>query len=139
MSPIEANPLATLASGLLLGWSVAWPPGPINAEMIRRALARGFWPAYSVGLGACSGDFLWALGVALGAGARFRRHHILVDFLDRAGATGTRFAGNLGAAVRLAALVGLPPSGQGDGKQGEEKGSGFHECFIAQSGRKWER
>jgi threonine/homoserine/homoserine lactone efflux protein len=69
MSPVEANPLATVASGLLLGWSVAWPPGPINAEMIRRALARGFWPAYSVGLGACSGDFLWALGVALGAGA----------------------------------------------------------------------
>ncbi len=69
MHPAEATPLATVASGLLLGWSVAWPPGPINAEMIRRALARGFWPAYSVGLGACSGDFLWALGVALGAGA----------------------------------------------------------------------
>lgn len=65
----EPSPLATVASGLLLGWSVAWPPGPINAEMIRRALARGFWPAYALGLGACSGDFLWALGVALGAGA----------------------------------------------------------------------
>jgi threonine/homoserine/homoserine lactone efflux protein len=60
---------ATLATGALLGWSVAWPPGPINAEMIRRGLTRGFWPAYAVGLGACSGDFLWALGVALGAGA----------------------------------------------------------------------
>lgn len=69
MSPAETSPLAIVASGLLLGWSVAWPPGPINAEMIRRALARGFWPAYSVGLGACSGDFLWALAVALGAGA----------------------------------------------------------------------
>lgn len=56
-------------TGLLLGWSVAWPPGPINAEMIRRGLTRGFWPAYSVGLGACTGDFLWALAVALGAGA----------------------------------------------------------------------
>jgi threonine/homoserine/homoserine lactone efflux protein len=60
---------ATLLTGALLGWSVAWPPGPINAEMIRRGLTRGFWPAYAVGLGACSGDFLWALGVALGAGA----------------------------------------------------------------------
>ncbi|KAB2952067.1 MAG: hypothetical protein F9K18_14420, partial [Thermoanaerobaculia bacterium] len=66
---VEAPSLAaTLAAGALLGWSVAWPPGPINAEMIRRALTRGFWPAYAVGLGACSGDFLWALGVALGAG-----------------------------------------------------------------------
>ena len=58
-----------LAKGLLLGWSIAWPPGPINSEMIRRGLSRGFWPAYAVGLGACSGDFLWALAVTLGAGA----------------------------------------------------------------------
>ncbi len=55
--------------GLALGWSVAWPPGPINAEMIRRGLSRGFLPAWCVGLGACSGDFLWALAISLGAGA----------------------------------------------------------------------
>jgi len=35
--------------------------------MIRRALARGFWPAWVVGLGAVSGDFLWALAVGFGA------------------------------------------------------------------------
>ena len=67
MSVSVAFPL--IAKGLLLGWSIAWPPGPINSEMIRRALTRGFWPAYSLGLGACSGDFLWALAVTLGAGA----------------------------------------------------------------------
>jgi threonine/homoserine/homoserine lactone efflux protein len=55
--------------GLVLGWSVAWPPGPINAEIMRRGLARGFWPAYGVGLGASSGDAVWAVAVALGAGA----------------------------------------------------------------------
>lgn len=60
--------LLAIGKGLLLGWSVAWPPGPINSEMIRRGLSRGFWPAYSVSLGACSGDFLWALAVSLGAG-----------------------------------------------------------------------
>lgn len=59
--------LGFLRDGFLLGWSVAWPPGPINAEMIRRGLASGFWPAWSVGLGAVSGDFLWALAVGLGA------------------------------------------------------------------------
>ncbi len=58
-----------LIKGYLLGWSVAWPPGPINAEMIRRGLTRGFWSAWAVGLGACAGDFGWALAVALGAGA----------------------------------------------------------------------
>lgn len=65
---------ATIANGLILGWSVAWPPGPINAEMIRRALlpgaqGGGFWAAWQLGLGACTGDFIWALGVAAGAGA----------------------------------------------------------------------
>lgn len=64
----------TIVNGLILGWSVAWPPGPINAEMIRRALkprsqGGGFWAAWQLGLGACTGDFIWALGVAAGAGA----------------------------------------------------------------------
>jgi threonine/homoserine/homoserine lactone efflux protein len=67
-------PAATLLNGFVLGWSVAWPPGPINAEMMRRALlprgqGGGFWPAWQLGLGACTGDFIWALGVATGAGA----------------------------------------------------------------------
>jgi len=59
---------SVVATGLLLGWSVAWPPGPINAEIVRRGLSRGFAPAIAVGLGACTGDFAWALGIALGAG-----------------------------------------------------------------------
>ncbi len=65
---------AALINGLVLGWSVAWPPGPVNAEMIRRGLLPrsahgGFWAAWLVGLGACTGDFFWALGVSAGAGA----------------------------------------------------------------------
>ena len=66
--------MTTLINGFILGWSVAWPPGPINAEMIRRSLlphfaGGGFWAAWPLGLGACSGDFCWALGVSAGAGA----------------------------------------------------------------------
>jgi threonine/homoserine/homoserine lactone efflux protein len=65
---------STLVNGFILGWSVAWPPGPINAEMIRRSLLAhsaggGFWSAWPLGLGACTGDFCWALGVSAGAGA----------------------------------------------------------------------
>ena len=59
---------ALLLEGFLFGWSVAWPPGPINAEIIRRGLARGFGPAYAVALGASSGDAVWAVVTALGAG-----------------------------------------------------------------------
>src|SRR5215212_7429325 len=74
---------ATLLQGLLLGWSVAWPPGPVNAEMIRRGLlprenGGGFWAAWRVGLGACVGDFLWALGVSAGAGAIINRPSVRV-------------------------------------------------------------
>ena len=65
---------STLFNGFVLGWSVAWPPGPVNAEMIRRGLlprtqGGGFWEAWRIGLGACTGDFLWALTVTAGAGA----------------------------------------------------------------------
>jgi threonine/homoserine/homoserine lactone efflux protein len=67
MTPPEVA--STITAGLLLGWSVAWPPGPVNAEMIRRGLTRGFAPAVAVGFGACTADFLWALAVAGGAGA----------------------------------------------------------------------
>src|SRR5579872_5372718 len=60
-----------LGSGFLLGWSVAWPPGPINAEIARRCLARGFWAGFGLLLGACSGDAFWAVLVALGIGVVF--------------------------------------------------------------------
>lgn len=68
---VGAAVLPLVSYGFLLGWSVAWPPGPINAEIVRRGLARGFWPAYGLCLGACSGDALWALAVVLGAGVLF--------------------------------------------------------------------
>ncbi len=65
---------AILINGFVLGWSVAWPPGPVNAEMLRRSViprdqGGGFWAAWQLGLGACTGDFLWALAVMTGAGA----------------------------------------------------------------------
>jgi threonine/homoserine/homoserine lactone efflux protein len=64
--------MSLAVTGFVLGWSVAWPPGPINAEAIRRGLARRLWPAYAVVLGGCVGDALWALLVGFGAGALLR-------------------------------------------------------------------
>ena len=63
--------LPLLGAGFLLGWSVAWPPGPINAEIARRCLAGGFWAGFSLLLGACSADALWAVLVSLGVGLVF--------------------------------------------------------------------
>jgi len=63
--------LPLLATGFLLGWSVAWPPGPINAEIARRCLAGGFWAGFTLLIGACSADALWAVLVSLGVGVFF--------------------------------------------------------------------
>jgi threonine/homoserine/homoserine lactone efflux protein len=81
---------ATLINGFVLGWSVAWPPGPVNAEILRRSVVPraqggGFWAAWQLGLGACTGDFLWALAVMTGASAvlntpRVRQILALISF-----------------------------------------------------------
>ncbi len=68
---MNASLLPLLGAGYLLGWSVAWPPGPINAEIARRCLARGFWAGFGLLCGACSGDALWAVLVSLGIGVLF--------------------------------------------------------------------
>jgi len=68
---MDAPLFPLLAAGFLLGWSVAWPPGPINAESARRCLAGGFWSGFSLLLGACSGDALWAALDSLGIGFLF--------------------------------------------------------------------
>ena len=57
-----------LLTGFLLGWSVAWPPGPINADIARRASSGQLPSALALLAGAASGDAVWALGVALGVG-----------------------------------------------------------------------
>ena len=62
---------ALLATGFLLGWSVAWPPGPINAEIARRSGSGNFSSGIAVLAGASSADALWAVAVALGVGLVF--------------------------------------------------------------------
>jgi threonine/homoserine/homoserine lactone efflux protein len=75
---------ATILTGLVLGWSVAWPPGPVNAELIRRCVlprsqGGGFVPALNIALGACVCDFLWALAVFAGVGAVMNRPSVRVS------------------------------------------------------------
>ena len=63
--------VALLMTGFLLGWSVAWPPGPINAEIARRCGSGNFPGGIAVLAGASSADALWAVAVALGVGLLF--------------------------------------------------------------------
>ena len=68
---MSASLPALLATGFLLGWSVAWPPGPINAEIARRCGSGDFPGGVAVLAGASSADALWAVAVALGVGLLF--------------------------------------------------------------------
>lgn len=73
---MNSDSMTIILKGLALGWSIAWPPGPINTEMIRRGLTGSFWSAYAVGLGACCGDFLWAVGTAMGVGMIMKEDNV---------------------------------------------------------------
>lgn len=66
---IEAIPnLLIIPVGLVIGFVVAAPVGPVNVLCIQRALERGILPGIVVGLGAVFGDGLVALSAALGVG-----------------------------------------------------------------------
>jgi chemosensory pili system protein ChpE len=51
---------ALLGSALLLGLVFSATPGAVNAESLRRGIARGFRPALLVQLGSLMGDMVWA-------------------------------------------------------------------------------
>ena len=46
----------SLVAGLVCGFVVAVPIGPVNLTVIKQALRRGFLPAFLVGLGAMSAE-----------------------------------------------------------------------------------
>ena len=76
--------LSSLINGDIIGWSVAWLP-PINAGMIRRGLlpkerGGGFWSAWPIRVGACTGDFIWAFYVSVGAGVLLTRSRSAADW-----------------------------------------------------------
>ena len=54
--------------GLLLGFSVATPIGPINLLCIQRTLARGRLHGFVSGLGAATADTAYGIVAALGLG-----------------------------------------------------------------------
>jgi threonine/homoserine/homoserine lactone efflux protein len=58
--------LPFLAKGLVLGFSIAAPVGPIGVLCFRRALEQGFWPAVAGGLGTAVADAAYAAVAAFG-------------------------------------------------------------------------
>jgi threonine/homoserine/homoserine lactone efflux protein len=61
-----SDTLPFLAKGLVLGFSIAAPVGPIGVLCFRRALDQGFWPAVAGGLGTAVADATYAAVAAFG-------------------------------------------------------------------------
>jgi threonine/homoserine/homoserine lactone efflux protein len=61
-----SDTLPFLAKGLVLGFSIAAPVGPIGVLCFRRALDQGFWPAAAGGLGTAVADAAYAAVAAFG-------------------------------------------------------------------------
>ena len=51
---------------IVLGISLAAPVGPINIEMLKRGIERGFWHAWVVGIGGMTADILFMLLIYFG-------------------------------------------------------------------------
>ncbi len=98
-----------------LGIAFTAPPGAVNAEAVRRGLARGFWAALRLELGSLVGDASWA-ALAL-AGAAVLVQNPLIRLV--LGAVGTCLLLHLAwRALADARRAGLPktrpPAARGD-------------------------
>lgn len=59
--------LHTLFLGVLIGWGLAIPVGPVTLEITRRNLTNGFWYGLAVGFGASSADLVFIILLTTGA------------------------------------------------------------------------
>ncbi len=58
--------LSFFAKGLMIGFSIAAPVGPIGILCIRRSLSEGHWVGFFTGLGAASADALYGFIAGFG-------------------------------------------------------------------------
>ncbi|MCM2293004.1 LysE family transporter [Allorhizobium sp. BGMRC 0089] len=61
--------LIMLLKGVLLGFAVAAPVGPIGTLCINRTVEHGFWHGVAAGIGAAIGDMVFAIAAAAGFAA----------------------------------------------------------------------
>jgi chemosensory pili system protein ChpE len=99
--------IGLLITGAALGLAYSAVPGAVNAEALRRGVAGGFVPAWSIHTGALVGDLLWAVIGLTGAA-------VLIQIDAVAVAIGLVGAGFLFALARTAvrgAIAGPPADG----------------------------
>jgi threonine/homoserine/homoserine lactone efflux protein len=98
----------------------------LRRTLLPRTQGGGFWNAWQLGLGACTGDFLWALAVMTGAGALLNTPRVrlalgVVSFVLLL-LLAAMFARN---AWRSACKLGANTDGKVDPKARQNKSSGY--------------
>ncbi len=68
--------LVAIIQQVVLGISLAAPVGPINIEMVKRGMAKGFWHAWVVGLGGMTADICFMLLIYFGLSTFFMRTNV---------------------------------------------------------------
>ncbi|EEK62693.1 Transporter, LysE [Bacillus cereus 172560W] len=63
--------IGAIIQQIVLGISLAAPVGPINIEMLKRGIERGFWHAWVVGIGGMTADVLFMLLIYFGLSSVF--------------------------------------------------------------------
>jgi chemosensory pili system protein ChpE len=99
--------IGILITGAALGFAYSAVPGAVNAEALRRGVAGGFAPAWSIQTGALVGDLLWAVIGLTGAAVLIRIDAVAVAI----GMVGAGFLFALARTALRGALAGPPASG----------------------------
>lgn len=68
--------LLVIIQQVVLGISLAAPVGPINIEMVKRGIMKGFWHAWMVGLGGMTADLFFMLLIYFGLSSLFMRTNV---------------------------------------------------------------
>ncbi|HUD71341.1 MAG TPA: LysE family translocator, partial [Dongiaceae bacterium] len=96
-----------LASGVVLGLSIAAPLGPVNLALIQRGLSEGFRGAFLLGLGSTSADLIYILLAYAGADPLSRWAPVRIALFG----AGAAVMAWLGVGAIRAALA-SPPAGE---------------------------
>lgn len=84
MLPAAPATFTIFAKGVLLGLGAAVPIGPVNVQIARNALRRGFLAGFALGCGAVTVDVLYAVLTTVGV-QRLVRDAAAVEWTLRAG------------------------------------------------------
>jgi predicted secreted hydrolase/threonine/homoserine/homoserine lactone efflux protein len=122
MSDAFLGMLETLIRGLIIGFAIAAPVGPIGVLCIRRTLAYGRWVGFISGLGAATADALYGSMAAFGLA-------ILAGFLVEQ-QTWLRVAGGLFLLYLGIRTFRARPASQEAQSQGEGMWSAYFSTFF---------